>query len=218
MLMAFTCLIVILVQVQSDKHAQFDSVHGCRSGLGCEGSHKYTFLEVHLTLKPERDSKVWASNFSLQHHFPINHNGNENKENDKRAKTIFTVKQILPICTTAIVWRTFWKMCKLLAGSKGLRWTCTCTITFCWGTDKHAIWEKQYEHLILQFLSTAIIFWAWFSQLSKYIPLTTDTELETNTGKQKAVGCRTLLSSIVVAKFLKKKAVEIEVNSKVKND
>lgn len=58
MLMAFTCLIVILVQVQSDKHAQFDSVHGCRSGLGCEGSHKYTFLEVHLTLKPERDSKV----------------------------------------------------------------------------------------------------------------------------------------------------------------
>lgn len=88
----------------------------------------------------------------------------------------------------------------------------------CWGTDKHAIWEKQYEHLILQFLSTAIIFWAWFSQLSKYIPLTTDTELETNTSKQKAVGCRTLLSSIVVAKFLKKKAVEIEVNSKVKND
>lgn len=84
--------------------------------------------------------------------------------------------------------------------------------------DKHAIWEKQYEHLILQFLSTAIIFWAWFSQLSKYIPLTTDTELETNTGKQKAVGCRTLLSSIVVAKFIKKKAVEIEVNSKVKND
>lgn len=130
MLMTFTCLIVILVQVQSDKHAQFDSVHGCRSGLGCEGSHKYTFLEVHLTLKPERDSKVWASNFSLQHHFPINHNGNENKENDKRAKMIFTVKQILPICTTAIVWRTFWKMCKLLAGSKGLRWTCTCTITF----------------------------------------------------------------------------------------
>ena len=55
--------------------------------------------------------------------------------------------------------------------------------------DKHAISEKQYVHVILQFLSTAIIFWAWFSQLSKYISPTTDTELATN--KQTAVGCMT---------------------------
>ena len=111
--MEFTCLIVILVQVQSDKHAQFDSVHGYWSGLGCIGSHKYTFIEVHLTVMPERDYNVPASNFSLQHHFPINYNhdnGNENKENDKTAKTIFIVKQILPYHTTANVWRTVWKM------------------------------------------------------------------------------------------------------------
>lgn len=40
--------------------------------------------------------------------------------------------------------------------------------------------------------------------------LTTDTELETNTGKQTAVDCRTLLSSIVVSKFLKKKAGQLK--------
>ena len=128
--MAFTCLIVTLVQGQSDKHAQFDSVHGYWSGLGCKGSHKYTFIEVHLTLMPERDYNVSASNFSLQHHFPINYNGNENKENDKTTKTIFIVKQILPIRTTANVWRAVWKMYKLIAGSKRLRWTFTCTVTF----------------------------------------------------------------------------------------
>ena len=56
--------------------------------------------------------------------------------------------------------------------------------------DKYAIWEKQYVHVALQFRSTGMIFWAWFCQLLKYIPPTTDVKLALN--KQTAVGCRTV--------------------------
>lgn len=52
-----------------------------------------------------------------------------------------------------------------------------------------------------------------FSLLSKYIPLTSDIELEILVSRQPWAVRQ---SSIVVAKFLKKKAVEVEVNSKVK--
>ena len=45
-------------------------------------------------------------------------NGNENKENDNTVKKIFIVKQILLISTKANVWRTVWKMYKLIPGSK----------------------------------------------------------------------------------------------------
>ena len=61
-----------------------------------------------------------SSNFSLQYHPWITHEGHENKRNDHQLRKLLIVWQILFVSTLKNVQRTVWRICILILGCKGL--------------------------------------------------------------------------------------------------
>ena len=62
-----------------------------------------------------------ASNFSLLHQLWIKNVGHENGGGDHQLKQLLIVKQILLVSLIGNVWRTVWRKCILMFGSKMLR-------------------------------------------------------------------------------------------------
>ena len=74
--------------------------------------------EVPQTFSPQE----WlATNFSLQNCLWIKHESYENRGDGHRLKQLLIVKQILLVSLFGNVWRTVWRICILILGSKGLR-------------------------------------------------------------------------------------------------
>ena len=66
------------------------------------------------------NKKDWpSSNFSLQYHPWITHEGDENKRNDHQLRKLLIVWQILLVSALKNVQRTVWRICILILECKG---------------------------------------------------------------------------------------------------